>query len=146
MVAMSIVYAAVAYPAGAAADRGHGSKLLSAGLVSLVAADLVLASASDGAGVMLGAALWGLHMGFTQGLLSAMVAATAPADLRGTAFGVFNLVCGVALLAASVLAGWLWDAFGPRFTFLAGAALTALAWIAFLLYGRAVADLRRARP
>ena len=140
---MSAVYAAVSYPAGSAADRGYGPKLLSAGLVSLVAADLVLANATGGAGAVLGAMLWGLHMGLTQGLLSALVAASAPPDLRGTAFGVFNLVCGVALLAASVLAGWLWDAFGPRFTFYAGAGLTALAWVGFLFYGRGAANLRR---
>ena len=143
MVAMSAVYAAVSYPAGSAADRGYGPKLLSAGLVSLVAADLVLANATGGQGAVLGAMLWGLHMGLTQGLLSALVAASAPPDLRGTAFGVFNLVCGVALLAASVLAGWLWDAFGPRFTFYAGAGLTAVAWVGFLFYGRGAANLRR---
>ena len=91
---------------------------------------------------MFGAALWGLHIGLTQGLLAALVAAAAPADMRGTAFGVFNLVCGVALLAASVLAGWLWDAFGPQFTFYAGAAFTVAAWIAFLGYGRGAAKLR----
>jgi len=103
---------------------------------------VVLANAGGGASVMIGAALWGLHMGLTQGLLAALVAAAAPADLRGTAFGVFNLVCGVALLAASVIAGWLWDAFGPQFTFYAGAAFTAIAWLAFLAYGRGASDLR----
>ena len=94
--------------------------------------------------VLAGAALWGLHMGLTQGLLAALVAGAAPADLRGTAFGVFNLVCGVALLVASGLAGWLWDAFGPRFTFYAGAAFTVIAWIGFLRYGRRAAALPRA--
>jgi MFS family permease len=142
MVAMSVVYAVVAYPAGAAADRGYGPKLLSAGLVALVISDVILANAAGGVGVMVGAALWGLHMGLTQGLLAALVAAAAPADLRGTAFGVFNLVCGVALLAASVLAGWLWDAFGAPFTFYAGAAFTVIAWIAFLAYGRGASNLR----
>jgi MFS family permease len=142
MVVMSAIYAMAAYPAGAAADRGYGPKLLSAGLVALVASDLVLAQAAGGAGVMIGAALWGLHMGLTQGLLAALVAQAAPADLRGTAFGVFNLVCGVALLAASVLAGWLWDAFGPQFTFYAGAAFTLVAWIGFLAYGRTATKLR----
>jgi MFS family permease len=143
MVTMSAVYAIVSYPAGAAADRGHGPGLLSAGLAMLVAADLTLANAAGGTSVMIGAALWGLHMGLTQGLLAALVAAAAPADLRGTAFGVFNLVCGVALLIASVLAGWLWDAFGPQFTFFAGAGFTAVAWIGFLIYGRAATNLRR---
>jgi len=143
MVVMSIVYAAVSYPAGSAADRGHGPRLLSAGLLALIASDLVLANAHGGVMVFLGAALWGLHMGLTQGLLAALVAASAPADMRGTAFGVFNLVCGVALLVASVLAGWLWDAFGPGFTFYAGAAVTLVAWIALLRHGGGATELRR---
>src|SRR4030095_487010 len=145
MVVMSVVYAVVAYPAGAAADRGYGPRLLSAGLVVLVISDVILANAAGGVGVMLGAALWGLHMGLTQGLLAGLGAggeARAPADLRGTAVGVFTLVCGVALLAASVLAGWLWDAFGAPFTFYAGAAFTVVAWIAFLAYGRGASHLR----
>ena len=104
MVAMSVVFALSAYPAGAAADRGHGPGLLSAGMLALIAADVALAKASTGAAVVAGAGLWGLHMGLTQGLLAALVAAAAPADLRGTAFGVFNLVCGIALLVASTLA------------------------------------------
>jgi MFS family permease len=144
MVAMSIVYALTSYPAGRAADRGHGAGLLSSGLLALVAADLVLANASGAAGVLAGAALWGLHMGLTQGLLAALVAAAAPAELRGTAFGVFNLVCGVALLAASALAGWLWDAAGPAFTFYVGAVFTVVAWLALLRHGRGAAQLRKA--
>ncbi len=99
MVAMSIVYAAIAFPAGRAADRGHATMLLSAGLVALVVSDIVLALAASAAGVLAGAALWGLHMALTQGLLAALIAATAPEDLRGTAFGVFNLASGIALLA-----------------------------------------------
>ena len=129
------------YPAGAAADRGHGARLLSFGLAALIAADLVLANAGGRLLVLAGAALWGLHMGLTQGLLAALVAGSAPADMRGTAFGVFNLVCGIALLIASGLAGWLWDAFGPRFTFYAGAAFTLIAWAGFLRYGRSAAEL-----
>ena len=141
MVVMSVVYAAISYPAGAAADRGHGPRLLSAGLLALIAADLVLARAEGRMMVLAGATLWGLHMGLTQGLLAALIAGSAPADMRGTAFGVFNLVCGVALLIASGLAGWLWDAFGPRFTFYVGAAFTMIAWIGFLRYGRRAAHL-----
>jgi MFS family permease len=136
MVVMSIVYAATAYPAGAAADRGRGPILLSLGLAALVASDIALAQAGGPALLFAGVALWGLHMGLTQGLLAALVAGTAPADLRGTAFGVFNLVCGGALLVASALAGWLWDAYGPRFTFYAGAAFTIVAWIALARHGR----------
>jgi MFS family permease len=141
MVIMSAVYAATAYPAGAAADRGHGSRLLGAGLAALVAADLVLANAGAAVTVFAGAALWGLHMGLTQGLLAALVAGSAPADLRGTAFGVFNLVCGVALLAASALAGWLWQAFGPALTFYAGAGFAVIAWVGLHRYGQSAARL-----
>jgi predicted MFS family arabinose efflux permease len=111
--------------------------LLAAGLAALIAADIVLANAGSAPVVWAGAALWGLHMGLTQGLLSALVAGTAPPDLRGTAFGVFNLVCGIALLVASALAGWLWQAFGPAFTFYAGAAFTAIAWAGLSRYGEA---------
>jgi MFS family permease len=143
MVVMSIVYAAVAFPAGAAADRGHGPRLLSAGLLALIVADLVLANSEVWRAVMAGAALWGLHMGLTQGMLAALVADSAPADMRGTAFGVFNLVCGIALFVASLLAGWLWDTFGPGFTFYAGAALTAVAWIALLRHGLGATALRQ---
>jgi predicted MFS family arabinose efflux permease len=109
------------------------TRLLVAGLVLLLAADLVLAFSSGLAGLALGAALWGLHMGFTQGLLATLVADTAPAELRGTAFGMFNLVTGVALLAASVIAGLLWDATGPTGTFLGGAGFTVLTLAGLLL-------------
>ena len=141
MVVMSVVYAATSYPAGAAADRGHGTRLLSAGMLALIAADLVLAHAEGRVMVLAGATLWGLHMGLTQGLMAALVAGSAPADMRGTAFGVFNLVCGIALLVASGLAGWLWDAFGPRFTFYVGAAFAMIAWIGFVRYGKRAANL-----
>ncbi|MEO8755971.1 MAG: MFS transporter, partial [Casimicrobiaceae bacterium] len=127
MVVMNVVYAATAIPAGHAADRISRRALLLWGLAMLVAADLVLAHAGGAGEGHAGAALWGLHMGLTQGLLSAIVADTAPADLRGTAFGVFSLVTGVFLLLASTLAGWLWSAFGAQATFLAGAVFTAVA-------------------
>jgi MFS family permease len=143
MVVMSTVYAAVAYPAGSAADRGFGPRMLSAGFAALIVADLVLANAAGAVMVFAGAALWGLHMGLTQGLLAALVAAAAPADLRGTAFGVFNLVCGVALLIASVLAGWLWDTFGPGLTFYVGAAFTLIAWVALARHGGGATELRQ---
>jgi len=101
--------------------------LLAGGLAVLIASDALLAIAGSGPLLWTGIVLWGVHMAMTQGLLSAMVAGTAPPDLRGTAFGVFNLASGLALLAASGIAGWLWDAYGPAFTFACGAALTALA-------------------
>jgi MFS family permease len=132
MVLMSIVYAVTALPTGMLADRGHQRALLSGGLLALVLADLVLAGAASVSQVLVGTAVWGLHMGLTQGLLAALVAETAPHDLRGTAFGIFNLVSGVALLMASGLAGWLWDAFGPAVTFIASAGFAALAWLGML--------------
>jgi len=143
MVAMSLVYAVFAYPAGRLADRGHATSLLSAGLGVLVASDVVLGLAHAGRGAIAGAALWGLHMALTQGLLAALVAATAPSDLRGTAFGVFNLASGIALLVASALAGYLWQAVGPPSTFFAGAAITAVAFCALMLYRARVPTLSR---
>jgi MFS family permease len=101
----------------------------------LVAADLVLAAATSPLPALAGAALWGIHMGLTQGLLSKLVADNAPADLLGTAFGVFNLVSGLALLAASVIAGALWSAFGAQATFAAGAVFAALAALGLAAYG-----------
>ena len=132
MVAMNVIYSATAYPFGRLSDRMSHRKLLALGLVVLVAADLVLAAHSHWAVVLAGVALWGVHMGMTQGLLATMVADTAPADLRGTAFGFFNLVSGIALLAASVVAGLLWDRMGASFTFYAGAAFCVIALITLL--------------
>lgn len=130
MVVMSIVYALVAYPAGVHADRGRHSGLLQTGLAFLILADIVLAHARSTGVVLAGGALWGVHMGLSQGVFAALVAAAAPPDLRGTAFGWFNLLSGLALLAASILAGWLWESFGPQFTFYAGAGFSALSWVA----------------
>jgi MFS family permease len=127
LVAMNVVYALAAFPVGRLADRIPPRLLLLAGIVFLVAADIVLALATSVAMLGLGVVLWGLHMGFTQGLLSTMVAHAAPAHLRGTAFGVFTLASGVAMLVASALAGVLWHYVGPAATFWAGAALAAAA-------------------
>jgi MFS family permease len=126
MVAMNVVYAASAYPFGKLADRMRHTTLLALGLLVLIAADLVLASHDHWTVVLAGVGLWGLHMGITQGLLAAMVADTVPADLRGTAYGLFNLASGAAMLTASVLAGWLWDRLGAPFTFYAGAGLCVI--------------------
>ena len=133
MVVMSLFYAAAAYPAGAAADHVSPRTLLLLGLVLLVGADLVLAVAAAPLLVYVGAALWGLHMAFTQGLLSKLVADTAPAAMLGTAFGMFNLASGGALLLASVIAGALWSVHGAAATFLAGAAFTAVAALGLLI-------------
>jgi MFS family permease len=136
MVLMNIVYALAAYPAGVLSDRVDRYTVLIIGLVLLIVADLVLALSGGIVGVAMGVALWGLHMGLTQGLLATLVADAAPAELRGTAYGMFNLMTGVALLAASVIAGGLWDAIGPRGTFLAGAVFTVLAVIGLLMLRR----------
>lgn len=133
MVAMNLVYAASAYPFGKLSDRMSHSALLAAGLVVLIAADLVLASGNQWTTMLAGVALWGIHMGMTQGLLASMVADTAPADLRGTAYGVFNLVSGLSMLFASGVAGWLWDRHGAATTFLAGAAFAGIAVLGLLL-------------
>jgi MFS family permease len=127
MVVMNVVYALSAWPAGALSDQIGRYRLLVVGFTLLIVADLVLASGGSDVMVMIGVAIWGLHMGLTQGLLQALVADTAPAQLRGTAFGVFNLVSGLAMLLASIIAGGLWDAIGPDGTFLAGAGFTAIA-------------------
>ena len=126
LVAMNLAYAASAYPAGVLSDRFGRLGLLATGLLLLLAADLVLAGAGSVPALALGVVLWGFHMGCTQGIFSALVADTAPERLRGTAFGVYNLVSGLALLAASVVAGVLWDAEGPSVTFLAGATLSVI--------------------
>jgi MFS family permease len=127
LIVMNVVYAASAYPFGKYSDTGNRRYLLVLGVVLLVIADLILANASNIWLVGLGAVVWGLHMGATQGLLSALVADAAPADLRGTAFGVFNLVSGLALLLASAIAGGLWTYFGPAMTFYAGAVFSLIA-------------------
>jgi MFS family permease len=121
-----------AHPAGVAADRVSARTLLLLGLLLLIAADVALALADGALVVLAGAALWGLHMGLTQGLLSKLVADTVPSHLRGTGFGLFNLVTGGALLLASVIAGALWSALGPSATFLAGAAFAAVAALGLL--------------
>lgn len=136
LVVMNVAYTATTYPAGVAADRGHRGALLLWGLAALIASDLVIASTASWTLFFAGVVLWGLHMGLTQGLLSTLVAEAAPAELRGTAFGVFHLVCGVAMLLASVIAGALWDAYGPAWTFYAGAGFTALALLGLLAVRR----------
>jgi MFS family permease len=126
LVVMNIVYALSAYPLGALSDQIDRKLMLAIGFVILIAADVVLAIASNLSAVMAGVALWGLHMGMTQGLLAALVADEAPANLRATAFGAFNFVSGITLLAASLIAGALWEIVGPYATFMAGAAFTAI--------------------
>ncbi len=147
LVAMNVVYSLSAYPVGRLADRMSHTALLAMGLLVLLVADLILAASNHWAIVLLGVAVWGLHLGMTQGLLAAMVAHAAPADLRGTAFGAFNLAAGLALLVASVLAGLLWDQFGAAATFQAGAvfcgiALVCLLWLQKIGDNRASCETR----
>lgn len=139
MVAMNVIYALAAYPFGKLSDGMSHIKLLAMGLAVLICADLVLAYSDHWGVVLAGVALWGIHMGITQGLLATMVADTAPADLRGTAFGFFNLVSGVAMLIASVLAGLLWDHYGATATFHAGAIFCVIALVGLILPSKAAA-------
>ena len=126
MVVMNVIYSFSAYPFGKLSDGMSHTRLLQWGLVVLIAADVVLALSTHWTGIIVGVALWGMHMGMTQGLLAAMVAKTAPADLRGTAFGLFSMVSGVGLLMASVGAGAIWELWGAEYTFYAGAVICLL--------------------
>ena len=133
MVVMNVVYSLAAAPAGSLSDRIDRRRVLAAGLVCLVLADLFLALGDDVASVLVGVALWGLHMGLTQGLLAALVVDTAPTHLRGTAFGLFNLAGGVTMLAANTLAGALWSAYGYQATFLSGGLFAGLTLVGLVV-------------
>ncbi|MCF8199026.1 MAG: MFS transporter [Sulfuritalea sp.] len=135
LIAMNVIFALSAYPFGKLSDSMSHSQLLGWGLLVLIAADVALANADHWSALWLGIGLWGLHLGMTQGLLATMVAATAPVDLRGTAYGFFNLVSGVSLLFASALAGLLWDRFGSATTFVGGAVISIAALVVIVLRG-----------
>jgi MFS family permease len=139
LVLMGVAYSLSAYPAGVLSDRRPRQDVLLAGLALLVAADLVLAFVPGLWGLGLGVVLWGLHMGFTQGVFNTLIADSAPADLRGTAFGMYNLLTGVALLLASVIAGALWDLVGFQGTFACGALFAALTAVGLMLRRRQTA-------
>jgi MFS family permease len=140
LIVMNVTYSLSAYPVGVLADRVDRVTLLTVGVGLLVVGDLCLALIGGLAGLTIGVILWGLHMGFTQGLIAALVADAAPAELRGTAFGIFNLAAGIGLLVASVIAGVLWDWNGPLATFIAGAVFFAMAG-GFLLLVRSRLEL-----
>lgn len=129
LVVMSLTYALTAYPAGILSDRVNKKWLLALGLLTLILTDVILAQELTVVVAMIGVALWGLHMGLSQGVMAAMVAETAPSSLKGTAFGVFNFVSGVFMLLASIIAGWLWDSFGSSYTFYCGAIFAVLALV-----------------
>lgn len=137
MVVMSLAYALSAYPVGVLSDRWNRRALLACGLVLLIAADLLLAAGTSMPALFAGVAVWGLHMGFTQGILAAMVAESAPPALRGTAYGVFNLASGVCMVLSSAIAGWIWDRSGAPATFFAGA---VFALIPLVMCGRAAVE------
>ncbi|OOK42808.1 MFS transporter [Legionella pneumophila] len=139
LVVMYLMYSVSAYPFGKLADTINHSKLLIIGLFILITADLILAFSHSLMFIYIGSCLWGLHMGATQGLLAAMVARTAPDDLRGTAFGFFNFICGIATLIASLLAGLLWDSFGSVFTFSIGALFCVVCLLGIGLMPRIIA-------
>ena len=142
IVIMNAFYMLAAYPAGVLSDSGGRLRVLVLGVALLIAADLVFALLPGLFGVILGVALWGLHMGFTQGVFASLVADTAPVELRGTAFGMLNLVTGLTILLASIVAGGLWDAVGPEGTFLAGAGIAIFALVAIIPLGRVLHRLR----
>jgi MFS family permease len=135
LIVMNVVYAVTALPAGSLSDRMDRRIVLAASLIALIFADLILAFWGSIAGVLTGVALWGLHMGLSQGLLAALIADTSPKALRGTAFGVFNLLSGAAMLVASLIAGFLWEAFGASTTFLAGAGFSTLTLMGLVALG-----------
>ena len=136
MVAMNLVYAASAYPLGKLSDHISHKWLLAGGMLLLVGADLILANTQHWGMMLLGVALWGIHLGATQGLLARMIADHAPPQLRGTAYGIFNLVTGMTMLFASALAGLIWDLFGPDFTFATGATFALLALLVLMQANR----------
>lgn len=133
LIVMNVVYAACAYPFGILADKMRHGILLGFGILPLIAADLLLAHGNQLPWLGAGLVFWGIHMAATQGLLAAMVADTAPEELRGTAFGLFNLASGLAMLIASTLAGLLWDRLGASVTFYAGAMFAGIALMLLLL-------------
>lgn len=143
LVVMNVVYAVSAYPFGRLADRYSRIWLLGFGTIALIASDLFLAAAGAPWPVFAGSALWGLHMGATQGLLTTILAAAVPANLRATAFGLYGLITGGTILGASALAGFLWTAFGPAWTFRAGAVLSVVALLGFLTQVKPRAGRRR---
>ncbi|HPC46784.1 MAG TPA: MFS transporter, partial [Deltaproteobacteria bacterium] len=128
---MNAVYALSAYPSGAISDRLGRRGVLGAGIAVLAASNLVMAVSGSPLTAALGVAMWGLHLGLTQGILASLVADTSPEDLKGSAFGLFSLASGVAMLAASLTAGLLWDLWGPQATFIAGACFSAVSLVGF---------------
>jgi len=136
LIVMNLVYTITAYPVGILSDRSNPRTLLLLGLVVLVISDFVLARATNSNFALAGVALWGLHMGMSQGLFAKLVADAAPVELRGTAFGLFNLVTGISLLLASAVAGITWSLLGPAATFVLGACFALITFGGLLIFYR----------
>lgn len=133
MIVMNVVYSSTTYYAGSLSDRLNRKSVLLFGILFLFVADVILGFADNYLLLMMGVVLWGIHMAFSQSVLLTMVTDTAPARLRGTAYGIFNLICGIGILVSSILAGVLWDQFGSSVTFFVGAVFTLLAFVTLLL-------------
>ena len=136
MAAMAAAFALSAYPAGWLSDRIGRWQMLTGGALVLIAADMMFAFGGTPSLALAGAALWGLHMGLTQGLFAAMVADATPSHLRGSGFGIFHLLGGIVVFAASLIAGGLWDAFGSQAAFLAGAGFAMAALLGLIAFRR----------
>lgn len=136
LIVMNVVYALFAYPIGRLSDRFRRERFLLAALIALCVADALLGWGKTLVTVLGGVAFWGLHLAFSQGILTALVADHCAPHLRGTAYGLFNLFSAAALLVASGMAGILWDHIGPRSTFLFGGVLALLSLFAFFFVTR----------
>jgi len=133
LVIMNLIYASTSYPAGKLSDKIDRMHLLSLGTLILLISDLLLAYATTHIHTMLGVALWGLHMGVTQGIFAALIVDKTPAHLYGTAFGIFNFLCGLAILFGNIIAGWIWSVHGAQLTFLFSSSLVGLMFLIILI-------------
>lgn len=126
IVLMHIAFSLSSYPFGMLADRLNPMRLLALGMVLLALSDLLFAFAANTAVLILGVVLFGMHLGATQGIFSAIVSEVAVSHLRATAFGVFNFFSGIALLVSGLVAGGLWELFGAQYCFAGGVVFAVL--------------------
>jgi MFS family permease len=133
-VVMNVAYAIVAVPFGHLADRGGFFILIVCGFLILVLADIILALTNSVGWMFVGIIFWGIHLGMTQGLLLAMISKLSPLELRGTSFGLFHAISGVALLTASLIAGYLWQYYYSGLIFFVSAIITLVGITTFFLW------------
>jgi MFS family permease len=133
LVIMNIVWALVAYPITAIVDRVLKIRVLLGGFLLHALIYCGVALAYSDAQIWFLFALYGLHLGMTQGLLLSLVEKSVPSVRRGTALSLYNLVIGVTLLLGNILAGFCWQALGSGFTFAVGAFFAFLATLVLLL-------------